>query len=304
MAPAPTRAEKRKRREEKRKGSEMNQEVRNPNPASPRRAAPAGRPERAAWARKTDRRLHLLRVLMVFIGSVVLLLGLLLLLLPCFRVKKIEVSGELEGVTEQELIDASGVQIGEEIIGMDLRAVLDRLEAAYPNQRFTVSPTPFSIKIRVEQQAVAYMAYGENYFSLDRDFRVLAVSDSAEAFRGLLCIRLPEITGVTVGQPVVFADTGIDRGYISTMLELFEALELTDRVDLLDVSRKFNVSYVLDGSTRIVLGSVSDLEVKLELAGKMLDARQGSADYAVVDVSDLKKSTYRPMESYDMLMAG
>ena len=283
----------------------MNQEVKQPKSAgSGRSSVPVGRPERAAWARKTNQRLHLLRVFMVLIGSAVLLLGILLLLLPSFKVKKIEVSGDLDIVTEQQIIEASGVQIGDEIIGMDLRAVLDRLDAAYPNVHFTVSPTPFSIKIKAEMRAIAYMEYAGKWFSLDRDFRVLDMSENEEAFAGLLEIRLPEISGLSVGSVVTFADAETDRAYIGTMLELFDTLGLNGRVNLLDVSQKFNVSYVVDGSTRIVLGKVSDLEVKLELAEKMLAAREGVSAYAVVDVSDLKKSTYRPMDSLDMLLAG
>ena len=284
----------------------MNQEVNQPRSTAGngRSSVPVGRPERAAWAKKNDARLRLLRGLMLLIGCAVLLLGILLLLLPSFKVKKIVVSGDLGIVTEQQIIEASGVQLGDEIIGMDLHAVLSRLESALPNQSFTVSPTPFSIKIKVEQHAVAYMEYGGKWFSLDRDFRVLDVSESEEKYAGLLRIKLPDISGLSVGSPVTFMDTETDRTYIQTMFELFEALELTDRVDLLDVSQKFNVSYVVDGSTRIVLGKVSDLEVKLELAEKMLAAREGSADYAVVDVSDLKRSTYRPMDSFELLLAG
>lgn len=284
----------------------MNQEVNRPRntAGTSRPSAPAGRPERAAWAKKNNERLRLLRVGIVLSGCAVLLLGVLLLLLPSFKVKKIEVSGDLGIVTEQQIIEASGVQIGDEIIGLDIKAVLSRLDEAYPNVAFTVSRTPFSLKISVRQLAVAYMEYAGKWFSLDRDFRILDMSESEEKFTGLLKIKLPDISGLSVGSVVTFADAETDRAYIQTMLELFETLELTDRVNLLDVSQKYNVSYVVDGSTRIVLGKVSDLSVKLELAEKMLAAREGSADYAVVDVSDLKRSTYRPMESFETLMAG
>lgn len=269
------------------------------------RRAPLARPGRAAWIVKTNRRLRLLRGVMTLLCAAVLLLGLLLLILPCFKVKEIKVTGEL-GITKLEEIQAAtGVEIGDEVIGLDPNAIMKNVKEKCPNIIVDrVSVTPFAVKLTVRARASLYMEYAGKWFSLDRDLQVLSVSDDKMAFEGLLKVRLPDIAGVTVGSSVTFLNSETDRSYITTMLELLDELALTDRVNLLDVSEKFNVSYVVDGSTRIVLGKVSDLTVKLEMAEQILLARDGASEFAVVDVSDCKKSTYRPMSSFDLLMAG
>lgn len=269
------------------------------------RRVPLARPGRAAWIVKTNRRLRLLRGVMTLLCAAVLLLGLLLLILPCFKVKEIKVTGEL-GITKLEEVQAAtGVEIGDEVIGLDPNAIMKNVKEKCPNIIVDrVSVTPFAVKLTVRARASLYMEYAGKWFSLDRDLQVLSVSDDETAFEGLLKVRLPDIAGVTVGSSVTFLNSETDRSYITTMLELLDELALTDRVNLLDVSEKFNVSYVVDGSTRIVLGKVSDLTVKLEMAEQILLARDGASEFAVVDVSDCKKSTYRPMSSFDMLMAG
>ena len=97
-------------------------------------------------------------------------------------------------------------------------------------------------------------------------------------------------------------DTQILQLLIKDMVEALDEMELTARVDLLDVSEKFNVSYVLDGNLRIVLGKVSELEEKHEMAEQILLAKGDTAALAaVIDVSDVKKSTYRPVTAIELL---
>ncbi len=286
----------------------MNQEMKKKDRKSGGKnehGVPAARPGRAAWLVRTNRRLRLLRSLMTLLCTAVLLLGFLLLILPCFKVKEIKVTGDPGITAVEDIKTATGVEIGDEVIGLSPNEIMKNVKEKCPNiivER--VSVTPSAVKLTVRARASLYMEYAGKWFSMDRDLQVLSVSDDETAYEGLMKIRLPDIAGVTVGFPVAFLDVETDRAYITTMLELLDELTLTNRVDLLDVSEKFNVSYVMDGSTRIVLGKVSDLAVKLELAEQILLARDGVSEFAVVDVSDYKKSTYRPMSSFDLLMAG
>ena len=69
------------------------------------------------------------------------------------------------------------------------------------------------------------------------------------------------------------------------------------------MSEKFHISYVLDGQIRVVLGKLADVELKLEMTAEILSARfEGDAPYVIVDVSDLKRTTYRAMQSPDQLL--
>ena len=70
----------------------------------------------------------------------------------------------------------------------------------------------------------------------------------------------------------------------------------------IDASEKFGVSCLVDGSYRVIFGKVSDLNAKMEIVDEILEKKQGVDPYAVIDVSDLKKTTYRPVGASEFLM--
>ena len=234
-------------------------------------------------------------------GSMIAVVALLLLILPCFKVRNIDVVGNTHTGTD-EILAAAGVELGADMLGVDWQSVVANIERSCP-VRVTLKLRLAGVKIEVTELEQMYFAYADRWFSIDRDLTVLAFSEREEDFGGLMQVKLPAISHLTLGESVAFADTATDRTYISTVLEMLDERMLSDRVSFLDVSEKYHVSYVLDGSLQIVLGKVSELDVKLELAEEILKTKNGIDAYAVVDVSDVKRSTYRPMAESDFLLA-
>ncbi len=236
---------------------------------------------------------------MLVVGVIALLLGLLLVILPSIRIKSIEVVGNTVTPTEEILL-ASGVEVGDQIVGLDLHAVMASIQSKYPVQvKLTLTMSKLTIEI-TEREALC-VPYGDRWFSLDRNLEVVAVGESEEDFQGVLRVKLPAIEGMAVGQKVVFCNKDTDRSYITEVLDWLDEAGLTDRVDLLDVSEKYHVSYILDGSTQIVLGSVKDLGLKQSLAERILEGKELGKGGAIVDVSNTERSTYRPVEAVELL---
>ena len=144
--------------------------------------------------------------------------------------------------------------------------------------------------------------YAGRWFALDRNLTVLSESTTKDPYSSLVTVTLPEIYGIRVGETVCFLDAGIDRSYIAQAIDLLRENGLLERTTLLDVSEKFNVSYVLDGSLRVKLGRMSDLESKLEMVELILENRGEIGEFAVIDVSDPERSTYRPISSAELLL--
>lgn len=261
---------------------------------------PTRRPQRAAWVKKNQRQLGLLRAVIVAIGVVALLLGLLLLVLPAFKVKEIVVTGNTH-TSYEEIVNAADVKAGDEIVGLDLHRVIDNIQRNCPVYVISARVTPTKLVIEVSERETMYVSYADKWFSLDNELNVLDVSDREEDFSSLLKVSLPPIQRMTLHAPIQFCNSDTDLSYIREMVESLDAMALTDRVDLLDVSEKFNVSYVMDGSLRIVLGKVSALNEKYEMAERILLAKGEAIDCAVIDVSDVKKSTFRPVSAVELM---
>ena len=259
------------------------------------------RPKRMEWIRRTNRRLRLLRCGMVVLFGMILLVGSLLLILPSFKVKEIVVEGELVTTTEQEIIDASGIALGTEIIGTDWTVAAMNIERKCP-VFVTLTITASKVKIHVIERETAFVQYGDYWISVDEDFKVLDISSNQSDFDGLVEIKLPGLAGVSVGaylRPIA----GTDLSYAKDVMSFLDESGLSSRVSQIDASEKFGVSCLVDGSYRVIFGKVSDLNAKMEIVDEILEKKQGVDPYAVINVSDLKKTTYRPVGASEFLMA-
>lgn len=259
------------------------------------------RPKRMEWIRKTNRRLRLLRCGMVVLFGMILLVGSLLLILPNFKVREIVVEGDLVTTTEQEIIEASGIEIGTEIIGTDWSVAVINIERQCPVHA-VLTITASKVKIHVVEREAAYLQYGDYWISVDADFRVMDISENRSDFDGLVEIKLPGISAVSVGK-CVYPISGTDLSYAKDVMAFLDESGISSRVSQIDASEKFQVSCLVDGSYRVIFGKVSDLSAKMEIVDEILEKKQGVDPYAVIDVSDLRKTTYRPVGASEFLMA-
>lgn len=258
----------------------------------------------AEWKKKQRLKLCLLRVAIVVLCAAVAVIGLLLLIFPTLRVRKIEVTGNSVTPTA-DILETAGVAVGDAIFAVDQMEIVDRLAAKYPTmQRIRVTRGLSKIKIEVTEQGVGYIAYAGYWFLLDRGLKVLSMSGAQADFSAYPQLVLPPVVKLSVGSQVQFREDDIGRAYIEDVFALLSREGLMSHVTYVDVSEKYHISYVLEDRIRVILGSFSDVELKLEMTEQIIGARfENDSPYAIVDVSDLKKTTYREMQSADRLLS-
>lgn len=255
----------------------------------------------AEWKQKRKIRLGMLRLAIFLLCAAVAVVGLLLLIFPTMKVRDVVVRGNVR-FSEAEIVEASGITVGDEIFALDLGEIADRIQRSYP-VGVRISKSTSKVTIEITERGSLCISYAGHWFLLDSDLTVVRMSDNESDFAAYPRLVLPAVEQLSVGKPVQFHDDGIDRGYITELTRLLEEAGLFSHVTYLDVSEKYHVSYILQGKIRVVLGKVSDMETKMELTEQILGARfENDSPYAIVDVSDLKKTTYRTMQSADQLL--
>ena len=94
-----------------------------------------------------------------------------------------------------------------------------------------------------------------------------------------------------------------DLTYLFDLMQSLKQSGKFDDVVSIDCAKKFGVSYVRGDRFRVELGAVSDMETKLELVDLILARKVGDdATCAVVNVSDLKKPTFRAVGTPELLL--
>ena len=254
--------------------------------------------------RANKKTLATLRAAMVVFGGLIVVLGLLLVILPSFRVKKIVVEGNHLYSAEQ-IIRCSGIEVGEELLALDVDEAIQNILSACPYvDSISVSSESIScIRITVKEKSnLMYTAFNGKYVAFDSSFHVLSSSEDESVYANLLKVELPPIAALSVGGNMYFANQETNMDYVGELLETLDAKGILDEVTSIDFSKKFQVSYVMEGKCLVELGKVAELDTKLMLVDEILETRGGMDTYSVVNVSATDKPTYRVGSEADFLM--
>ena len=255
--------------------------------------------------RKADPKLlSLLRAAMLVLGGMVVVLGLLLIILPTFRVKEIVVEGN-KIYNADEIIKSSGIEVGEELLALDVDAAINNILTACPYiDSISINNASInSIRITIREKSnVMYTSFNGKYVVFDRDFHVLSQTQNVEELARFIKADLPPVAALAVGGNMYFANTETNMDYVGTLLDKLEEKGILDQVTAIDFSKKFQVSYVMNNNCLVELGRVGDLDTKLMLVDEILAIKGRDSEYAVVDVSSTEKPTYRLGSASDFLM--
>lgn len=259
---------------------------------------------RAEWKKKQRIRLFLIRVAIFLLCVALAVIGLLLLIFPSARVKSITVTGNRVTPTA-DILAAAGVAVGDKTFALERKQIVANIRNQYPMmQQVRVTRNLSEVTVEVSEEGVGYIAFAGYWFLLDRDLTVLTRCEDEENLAGYPQLVLPAIAKLSVGKQITFRDETTDRSYIGELLEVLTNEGLMPHVTYIDVSEQYHIFYVLDGQIRVVLGKMSEVQTKLEMTEQILGTRfENDSPYAIVDVSDLKKTTYREMQSADNLLS-
>lgn len=215
-----------------------------------------------------------------------------------FKTESITVTGAdgKEGsayYSAQEIISASGVEIGSSLVNISKGDIEERIEKSLPYiGAVTVKRDyPSSLLIEVEDTSAYFALRNGNYILLNREFKVLETS--AEEANGCAeLVGVPIISAVAGEKPEFSDDAYRDR--ISALLSACENAELGN-ITKFDFSNIANVKFVIGGRITVTVGTVTNLSDKLSLAVKTISAETENNPNAhiIIDVTDTERAYVR-----------
>lgn len=242
---------------------------------------------------RLKKRAKTVRVLIIVLTVFILCLLFLTLALPHFLVKEISVKGA-DRYDETKLVELSGIQIGEEILTVNLDSAVDAILANCPYVRSVSVTVHLSGKVVLnvtEEKAPMYAKEDGLFVSFSDSFTVLEVKETAEGFSGFLFVELPVMTSLRAGGRVKFRAE--DEWAKKTLLTLRERLlhgSYADKLTEISVQKEREIFYVLNGNCKIILGEVKELDEKDNLLAELLKQRGGlPTEPITIDLSNPKK---------------
>lgn len=250
-------------------------------------------------AEKNERpRLHINRTSLIpilIIAAAIIVIGLLLVgfFSSYFNVKEISVSGEGK-YTEEELINASGLELGVKLYRTDTGAAKEKLLATLTDLRDVKVRKVIPAEIVIEpiyEVPKYYIEVTGEYFTLSEGLRVLERLGSAKQCEnaGLIYVSLPDVKRAVTGEKLCFFSE--NDGYISDFLTAFSDTSFYGEANRVYVKSKFDISIVKKDVYRIELGNCRDSEIKLKMAEKVLDeGGYRGTEGVILDVSNVAET--------------
>ena len=231
----------------------------------------------------------------------VLCAGVLVIANVFFKVEVVEVTG-LTKYPAQEIIDASGIQVGDSLVKLKGEEIGDKLTAAYSYIEEVKLHKKYPSTVTLEVLQATPVGAVEAY-----DGYILLSSKGVELERGVqeLPADVPAVKGLYVGENQSEEAEKELNQKSATLAALQTAMEeegFTSFADFnyIDITDRLNIVLVYQSRLRIELGSESQLNYKLKFLKKAIDETWGPEEILLVDVSTPGEISYRPGTLEDM----
>ena len=250
--------------------------------------------------------LRAMRLGMLISSAVILVLGLVLVVLPMFRVSTIDVVNNTV-YTDAEIIEAAQLAVDQELFALPDDEELRNRIFEWDTKRYITS---IGIERRfgdiiitvTEAKNVMYTEQNGTFYVLDSNLKTMYATDDEGALAAYPKVQLPAGASFVPGKTVAFSYETPDTAYIGELLSELDARGCWGQITELDLSKKFSVSYVLEDACRVKLGKVGDMNVKMNLVSQIMELK--GVNYqtlSVVDVSNTEKPTYRALPMGELL---
>ena len=255
-------------------------------PERSRSAKPARR-KRKPRLRNTNFRIKFLTMLAVV---AVLVLGLMIF----FKIKHIEVVGN-EYYTPEEIIDASGVALDDNLLSLSKATASARIRAALPyiSEIQIQKKLPGTVVITVSEFEVSYGIQDEagSWWLINREGRILEQTD-AQAVKSHMLIKGMTITPPAIGDLIKpAAADGADLSEIAakrnaalTVLPLLEKTPFAKELVSVDVATSYDIIRWYGTQFESKLGNTENIAYKLQYLQGVLE-NLGKEKSGTIDLS-------------------
>lgn len=271
--------------------------------------------------RKRRKRLSAYIVYYIIFGILALVILTVLSTTVLFNLSKYRITGDTV-YTEQQIINATGVNVGDNLILMDAGAVKDRLIAALPYvDKVEVSRNIFTCALEIKLNpatAVANVKKNDRYYLVSENGRImdaelkapdkncvvvlgfdpeyaksgdfLSVTD--EGSRNMLTKLLRAVKTYDEIDDENEYEAQQKYDCVFALIELCKELDISGHIKTIDISSIYGIKLNYDNKLTLELGDMTDAKLKLTVGKNLIDKGEFDGEKGVLVLSQLSENTY------------
>ncbi len=191
-----------------------------------------------------------------------------------FVVRKIEFVSESPFYTEEQILEASGLSLGDKMFSFsaeDVRADMLRKLSYFADVRVT-KVFPSTVEISFEEiSGTMYVDVIGSHYILSPEFRVIArAGEEALEHTRRMHVICTSVDRCVVGEEISMTDTE----QLALLQEIYRCLDkngAVDQITYLDATDRFHISLNVNGKWDVALGDSSELDYKIRMLIKVVE---------------------------------
>ena len=243
---------------------------------------------RAAASRKARRRKRLLLIFYLVTFLIAIGAAVVLSITVLFRIDTIQVTGQSR-YTEQEIVQMSGIKVGENLFLADTATAKQQIEEKLPYiGRAKVSRRlPAKILITVEEAEISgAVEYNGGYAIVSPEGKVLEITSAIP--EGYSLIEGLDLKSADLGKKIVYEDP--EKQEMFTELAQSLAEHGIAPITRMDLTNLYDIVVEYDGRITMEFGLPSDIDFKVRFAKTILSEPDMAEAQGVLDLSYCKES--------------
>lgn len=225
---------------------------------------------------------------------VILVLLIIILFTPIFKIRKVEVSGNVR-VTADEIETKLNSCIGKNIFRYRTGTPVKNIKSIPYVDSARIKKSVFSTKLTVEITEcipAAYIDVGEKYIIIDSKLKVLEVTEEEES-------DIPKITDISAPSVTLGETLGIQGEEtleaVKTCLPLLEEEGLLAGVEYISFKDVEDITFNYQNRLDVVCGDTTDFQKKLRLFNQAINTQTlAENSRGTIDLSVSNHAVYSP----------
>ena len=239
------------------------------------------------WVRKARRRKRLLLIFYLVTFLIAIGAAVVLSITVLFRIDTIQVTGQSR-YTEQEIVQMSGIEVGENLFLADTATAKQQIEEKLPYiGRAKVSRRlPAKILITVEEAEISgAVEYGGGYAIVSPEGKVLEITSAIP--EGYSLIEGLDLKSADLGKKIVYEDP--EKQEMFTELAQSLAEHGIAPITRMDLTNLYDIVVEYDGRITMEFGLPSDIDFKVRFAKTILSEPDMAEAQGVLNLADCRE---------------
>lgn len=231
--------------------------------------------------------------------AVVLVLSMTVL----FNISSIKIAGTGTTYGEKEIIMASGLNVGDNMVRTNFKKVEERIEKNLPYVMDAVITKTLSGKVTInisDTKAAIVIAVEDGCIITDAQGKTLAMQKNLPDNSKLMILKLKGVVSATPGEVFTFENEEEKKIYDQLVSELTTAGMFKDITEM-DLTQQSSIKLVYQGRLRLLLGASDNLSEKIRGGIKAIEQEneRNPELIAEVNLTIPKKVFVNPLDSLE-----